>query len=429
MKVSKPRGTRDFLPQDMLKRRFVEGKLREVVTSWGYGEVKTPTFESLELFTQKSGEGILGEIYNFKDKGDRDMALRPELTAPVLRMYVNEMQVEPKPLRLFYFDNCFRYERPQKGRFREFWQFGVEHIGSKNPEADAEVIALAYSMLSAVGVKGDLHIGHLGIMRKLLEDVDTETQAKVMRFIDKKEFEALAALLGGSDGDDAAGGNDVNDNVSNAGYDGLYERIMALIGLNNDSVTGVMDGVREIVGDIEAIGEFEQVMRLLDAYDVPYTVNLGIARGLDYYTGAVFEMYAEGLGAQNQVCGGGSYRLAQLFGGQDTASCGFGIGFDRIMEVCALAPAESTKVMVVSTPEHFQYSLGVLTQLRKHVCAVSDTMNRKFGAQFSYADSIGASHAVIIGEDEVGAGKVTLRDMKSGEQEMLGIDEVIERIG
>lgn len=417
MKVEKPRGTRDFLPQDMLKRRFVEGKLREVVTSWGYGEVKTPTFENLELFTQKSGEGILGEIYNFKDKGDRDMALRPELTAPVLRMYVNEMQVEPKPLRLFYFDNCFRYERPQKGRFREFWQFGVEHIGSKNPEADAEVIALAYSMLNAVGVKGDLHIGHLGIMRKLLEDVDAETQAKVMRFIDKKDFGALETLLG-------------NDEVG--GYDGLNERIMALIGLkidDNAGTSGIMDGVRKIVGDIDAVGQFEQVMRLLDAYGVPYTVNLGIARGLDYYTGAVFEMYAEGLGAQNQVCGGGSYRLAQLFGGQDTASCGFGLGFDRIMEVCTLAPAESTKVMVISTPEHFQYSLGVLTQLRRHVCVVSDTMNRKFGAQMSYADSVGASHTVIIGDDEVGAGKVTLKDMKSGEQEMLGIDEVIERIG
>lgn len=423
MKVSKPRGTRDFLPQDMSKRRFVEGKLREVVTSWGYGEIKTPTFENLELFTQKSGEGILGEIYNFKDKGDRDMALRPELTAPVIRLYVNEMQVEPKPLRLFYFDNCFRYERPQKGRFREFWQFGVEHIGSKNSEADAEVIALAYSMLSAVGVKGDLHIGHLGIMRKLLEDVDAETQTKVMRFIDKKDFEALEALLG-------------NDDVG--GYDGLYERIMQLIGFKVDdnattttsaSSTGIMDGVRNIVGDIDAVGQFEQVMQLLDAYGVPYTVNLGIARGLDYYTGPVFEIYADGLGAQNQVCGGGSYRLAKLFGGQDTASCGFGLGFDRIMEVCTLAPAESTKVMVISTPDHFQYSLGVLTELRRHVCAVSDTMNRKFGAQFSYADSVGASHVVMIGDDEVGAGKVTLKDMKSGEQEMLGIDEVIERIG
>ena len=134
MELQRPRGTRDFLPDEMAKRRYVENKLREAATRWGYGEIKTPTFEHIELFTLKSGEGILGEIYNFKDKGDREIALRPELTAPVVRMYVEELQRSPKPLKFFYFDNCFRYERPQKGRFREFFQFGVEIIGSARPE-------------------------------------------------------------------------------------------------------------------------------------------------------------------------------------------------------------------------------------------------------------------------------------------------------
>ncbi|MCX9015145.1 MAG: ATP phosphoribosyltransferase regulatory subunit, partial [Candidatus Methanoperedens sp.] len=130
MKLQKPRGTRDFLPEEMARRKYVENNLRDVAQRWGYGEIKTPTFENIELFTLKSGEGILGEIYNFKDKGDREIALRPELTAPVVRMYVEELQKSAKPLKFYYFDNCFRYERPQKGRFREFFQFGVEIIGS-----------------------------------------------------------------------------------------------------------------------------------------------------------------------------------------------------------------------------------------------------------------------------------------------------------
>jgi len=165
MKVQRPRGTRDFLPPDMARRRFIERKMRKVAENWGYQEIQTPTFEDLELFTVKSGEAIVEEIYEFRDKSGRALALRPELTAPVIRMYVNELQREPKPLKFYYFGNCFRYERPQKARFREFWHFGVELIGSDRPEADAEVIALASAMLDEIGLSGDLHIGHLGVLR------------------------------------------------------------------------------------------------------------------------------------------------------------------------------------------------------------------------------------------------------------------------
>ena len=179
MKLQRPRGTRDFLPDEMRRRRFVEDVMRDLSNRWGYVEVKTPTFESSELFTIKSGEGILEEIYSFKDKGGRDIALRPELTAPVMRMYVNELQVSPKPIKLFYFDNCFRYERPQKGRFREFWQFGVEIIGGKFPDADCEIIALASEIVNALGVEARLHIGHLGVIRSVLKDLPSETQNAV----------------------------------------------------------------------------------------------------------------------------------------------------------------------------------------------------------------------------------------------------------
>lgn len=195
MTIQKPRGTRDFLPQEMVRRRYLENRLREVVGRWGYQEVVTPTFEHLELFTLKSGEGVVGELYNFKDKGDREMTLRPELTAPVMRMFVNEMQALPRPLKLFYFENCFRYERPQKGRFREFWQFGVELIGSEGPDADAEVISLATAMLEVAGIKGDLHVGYLGIIRHVLSSLEVEKQGKIMRLVDKKDDMGLDYYL------------------------------------------------------------------------------------------------------------------------------------------------------------------------------------------------------------------------------------------
>ena len=166
--LQKPRGTRDFLPDEMEARRAVEWRLREVSRQWGYREICTPEFEDLELFTMRSGEGIIGEMYVFEDKGGRKMALRPEITAAVIRMYINEAKVAPKPLRWCYYADCFRYERPQKGRYRQFWQFGVELIGADTAAADAEVIMLAADMLNSTGVTYELKVGHLSLMRNLV---------------------------------------------------------------------------------------------------------------------------------------------------------------------------------------------------------------------------------------------------------------------
>lgn len=408
MKISKPRGTRDFLPEDTRKRRYVEGILRQVVKNWSFNEIITPTFENLELFTLKSGEGIIGELYNFKDKGDREMTLRPELTAPVMRMYVNEMQAYQQPLKLFYFENCFRYERPQKGRFREFWQFGVELIGSKKMDADAEVIALANEMLKAVGIKGDLHVNNLGVIRNLLNVLETEHQSRIMRLVDKKDDTGLDDYL----------------EEINAPAD-LRMKLLELIHLTGqDAITRA----RELIGDIPEIQDFEELLTLLDAYGVEYTIDFGIARGLDYYTGTVFEIYAEGLGAQNQVCGGGSYQLIKLFGGGDVPSTGFGLGFDRIMEVCEIKTPDDSPVVIIAKDATRLEAVKTAIALRPHIPVYSDLMKRNFKAQFSYANYIGARHAIIIGEQEVEAGKVTLKDMNSGEQELLTVDEVIQKL-
>jgi histidyl-tRNA synthetase len=392
----------------MAKRRYVENRMREVAERWGYGEIKTPTFEHIELFTIKSGEAILGEIYNFRDKGDREIALRPELTAPVVRMYVEELQRSAKPLKFYYFDNCFRYERPQKGRFREFFQFGIEIIGSPKPEADAEVIALAVEMLNSVGVKGDLHVGHLGIVRSLLKDILPEHQSKIMRLVDKKDDKGLEDFL-----DEMKAPDDIR------------SRLFRLIGLRG---INAVPEARELVGDIGAITQFEALLSLLDVYGLEYQVDLGIARGLDYYTGMVFEIYCEGLGAQNQVCGGGSYRLAQLFGGEDTPSTGYAIGFDRVMEICEAKPKGAKRIVVACFEDTRKEAIAIANKLRKYVSTYVDVMGRRFKDQISYANTIGASHVVIVGKNELDLGKVALKDMRTGEQALVTVEEVAGRL-
>ncbi len=408
MKINRPRGTRDFLPEVTARRRHVENKMREVVKNWGYGEIITPTFEHLDLFTLRSGEGIIGELYNFTDKGDREMTLRPELTAPVMRMYVNEMQATQKPLKLFYFENCFRYERPQKGRFREFWQFGVEIIGSSRSDADAEVIALATNMLGSAGIKGDLHVGHLGIIRHILGVLETEQQSQIMRLVDKKDDTGLDDYL----------------EQINAPADLRLDLLELICLTGNDAV----EKARDVIGDIPELDTFKELLTLLDAYGINYNVDFGIARGLDYYTGMVFEIYAEGLGAQNQVCGGGSYNLIKLFGGGDIPSTGFGIGFDRIMEICDVKADEPKKVVVISTDSVRLDAIKIANEIRRVTPVHLDIMKRNFKAQMSYANHIGADCTVIVGERELEAGKVTFKDMVSGEQSLLSVEEVIQKL-
>jgi histidyl-tRNA synthetase len=406
-RIERPRGTRDFLPEEMEKRRAIEARFREIAESYGYREIATPTFEHLELFTIKSGEGIVEEIYAFKDKSGRDLALRPELTAPAMRLFVNECSVMPRPLRFYYFGNCFRYERPQKGRYREFWQFGVELIGSDRVEADAEVIALAYRMLKDLNIQFELQIGHVGILRSILRDVPEDKSSRIMRLIDKKDQEGLAAYM------DEVG---VPDDVQ--------ERVFQVSALH---------GSREVLTEAEGFTDqhnleyLQELCDILDFISVEYTINLGIARGLDYYTGIVFEIYAEGLGAQNQICGGGRYRLTHLFGGDDVPSTGFAIGFDRVSEICKMDIQRKKLVVVVSFPDTLRESLKVAEKLRaKGFRVVSDVMGRNIRKQLSHASDIGADYAIIIGRKEVDEGVVGVKNLNTGVQKSVAINELTE---
>ncbi|MCL2607246.1 MAG: histidine--tRNA ligase [Methanomassiliicoccaceae archaeon] len=405
-----PRGTRDFLPDEMERRRHYENVLRTVAGTFGFREIATPIFEEASLFVIKSGPNILDEIYAFKDKGDRDLALRPELTAPVVRMFVNGMSNEPRPLKLFYFGQCFRYERPQSGRYREFFQFGAEMIGNANAETDAEAIALAVSMIKALGLrKYKIRIGHIGILRNMLAEanVPQDGMQEILQKLDKKMYDEAGSLL------------------RSAGVcDDSVKRIFETAG-----TTGGKEVLDKITDDAAAY--MKEVMEILEAMNVTDAeIDLGVVRGLDYYTGMVFEAEAPSLGAEKQICGGGSYSLSELFGGEKVFSTGFAIGFDRILlamekegqtfrnkgvDAYVVPVSDDVRLEAVKIASMLR-SRGIVTDI--------DIMRRKMAKAMKHAASAGARYAVIIGKSELEENSVTVRNMETGDQRMIRLDEL-----
>ena len=405
-----PRGTRDFLPDEMERRRYYENILRNVARTFGFREIATPIFEEAELFVTKSGPNILNEIYAFKDKGDRDLALRPELTAPVVRMFVNGMSNEPRPLKLFYFGQCFRYERPQSGRYREFFQFGAELIGNANAETDAEAIALAVSMIKALGLKKyKIRIGHIGILRNMLAcaELPQEKLQEVLQKLDKKMY------------DDA-------------------ETILSSAGIGADTIKKIFDvtdtvGGKEVLDMVtdDAAAYMKELMEILEAMDVTDAeIDLGVVRGLDYYTGMVFEAEAPSLGAEKQICGGGSYSLSELFGGEKVFSTGFAIGFDRILLAMEkegqIFENKGVDAYVVPVSDDVRLEASkIVSMLRDHgISADIDIMRRKMAKAMKHASAVGARYTVIVGKNELEEDSVTVRDMGSGDQRTVKMDEL-----
>ena len=426
MEFTRPRGTRDFLFEEMEERKKAESTLRYIFENYGYREIKTPLFEELKLFTTKSGEEIVDQLYNFKDKSDRELTLRPEITAPVARLYLNELEkTATKPIKLYYYGSCFRYERPQKGRFRQFWQFGCELIGAKSPQGEAEVIAMCSDSIEALGITGaDVNINHLGIIRGLFKhfEVDTETQRELMVVIDKGDKDLLKESLSGD-----------NPIISN---DELNQILLKLIDLVGDK--SILEDVNELIKDYEepqeAFGQLKELVDLLESFDMDnYTLNLGVARGLDYYTGIVFEIYVEGLGAQKQVCGGGTYSLIKVFGGQEVESTGFALGFDRLMNAIEeLTEKEEAKshldVYVAPISADVRLKAYEITQTLRRAgfrCDV-DLNNKKFKKLMNYADKIKVPKMIIIGKNDLEENKVTIKDMQSGQQEQISIDDIVD---
>ena len=440
----RPRGTRDFKPDDMAKRRWLEGVFRESFRRFGYREIQTPTFEATDLFRAKSGPNVVKEIYTFRDKGDREICLRPELTAPVLRFYVNDLQTEPKPLKLYYYGPCFRYEEPQEGRYREFWQFGLELIGPEGPAADAEVVSVAWQALRDAGLrKFTLHVGHIGVLRALvgaLKATDAQ-KADVFRRIDKDaddlpdfldemgvEPRLAAAVVSVARHHRTL---DPKDEPEVGRFFAEARAAVAPVPLPDETAAGIE----------KALQGLQETVPLLAAYGVDRVeLDLGVARGLDYYTGVVFEFHATELGAQSQIGGGGAYSLAELFGGERVGSAGFGLGFDRILlaleraGVVPAPPPQAEAYLAVLGAGARAAALRLAQELRAQgVSAEVDLMGRSLSKSLQHASKLGARLAVIVGEKDLAAGNVTLRDMASGEQAQVPLAEAAraarERLG
>jgi len=415
----------------MSARRRVESVLRKTFESYGYGEIQTPTFENLELITAKSGAEITGHLYDFVDKSNRKLALRPELSAPTVRLYLNELKMRPKPRKLYYIENCFRYERTQKGRYREFWQAGVELLGSSRPEAEAEVVALTVKCLENLGLKNyGLLIGNRGIFRAIFNhyNIAEAVQNNIFNLLDKENLADLLRYL-----NTVKMHQEARDflNLLGARIDNRQNKnvVIGLLELENS----LTEKTKKIIKP--ELDNFKEFLDMLKGFGVVnYEIDFLITRGLDYYTGMVFEIFAEGLGAQNQILGGGTYSLVKVFGGGDVPSCGFGFGFDRLMialESQGMLPASAAGPRVFVVPESrkmLNRAIEIVSELRKEVSCELELMGRKLGKALSYANSEEIPYVLIVSEDAEGD-SVVLKNMRSGEQKTVGLREVIDEVG
>jgi len=421
----------------MNRRLAFENLLESKSRTHGFKRVQTPIFESLDLFTAKSGPGVVKQLYAFQDKSERDLTLRPELTAPVMRMISEEMRSSPKPLRLSYFGQCFRYEESKKGRYREFFQYGIELIGASGPLAEAEVIATALDMLDACGLEDwELVIGHVGVLRDALTSIGLSTEgegeppvASAMRLLDKGDWNGLGEFL------DSQG-------IATSAGDGLR----ALSDLDGGSETltqakTILDGMGVSSSSLDELGQLLSALEMLAPTPPSLKVNLCVARGLDYYTGMVFEVNVAELGGEGQVLGGGSYRLLHLFGLDDLdPSCGFGLGFDRVLLALEaqgerdgrseIVPGESAAPSTLVLP--FRIDVGNVLPLVKGLrdsghSTELDLRGKNIGKSLDWAAKNGFTSVVIIGPQDLENGVCSIKNLNSGEQQSvaLSLDAVL----
>ncbi len=412
--IQRPRGTRDFGPEEMEVRRHFEDMMRQESVLHGFREISTPIFEHTELFTLKSGPGVVEEIYAFQDKGGREICLRPELTASVMRFFVSDLATLPRPLKMFYFGQCFRYERPQAGRYREFFQFGAEIVGNPTPETDAEAIGLAAAILERTGLKDyRIRVGHIGILREMLANagVTGDKALPILQKLDKKIYPEAEELM-------AQAGIETKVAQDIIGTTKVTGPISVL-----DSREGpASDYIRQVCDILLAMG-FGNV-----------SVDLGVVRGLAYYTGMVFEVDAPKLGAEKQICGGGSYSLSELFGGEKVFSTGFAIGFDRTLlalqtEGVPFVKRSITAFVVPVGDSVRTKAFEIASTLRRSgISADVDLMRRGVGKSLKYAATVPSRYAVIVGEKELESNSVTLRDMSSGEQTLIKMNDLVEKL-
>ena len=414
-KIQKPRGTMDIFPRDALVWQKIEDKAIEVATRFGFGEIRTPTFEELALFKRGVGEVtdvVQKEMYVFKDKEERIFALRPEGTASVVRAIIeNGKASDVMPLRYFYLINCFRYEKPQAGRSREFFQFGTEMFGTKDASADATVIALASTLFKELEIKDvELHINSIGCPN-----------------CRPKYREALVNYFKAHE-----------DKLCDTCRERLKTNPLRVLDCKSPICSEIAKDAPNTIDYLcDECGEhFEDLKVYLGAQGIDYKIDTRIVRGLDYYTKTVFEFICNKIGAQSTICGGGRYDgLMEQLGGPSLPGIGFGMGLTRLilaMEASGATQPEEPKPLVYIAPmgkNARAKALSLVSQLRdKGVYAECDISARSLKAQMKYADKIGAHYTLILGDSELECGKAQLKDMTNSTQTEIEIDTLVSKL-
>ena len=415
------RGMRDLLDKEAEALTYVISKAHEIAVLYGFKEVITPLVEPLELLSAKAGEEIRQRMFIFKDLGDRNVALRPEFTASIARLATTSLKNEPKPLRLFSVGSVYRYDEPQRGRYREFWQSNFELLGSSRPEADAEIVVLTNNLMKKLGLQGyAFKIGHVGVIRGILsqENVDEKTQNAVLQCMDKKEYEEAFELV-------------QSDNCKS-----MLKGLMRLKGKDwRETIEKIKDYVTGYEKAIVAAENLGEILELIVENGCPVeSVEPAFARGLEYYTGMVFEVYIQELDIA--LGGGGRYdRLIELFGGEPTSAVGVAHGIDRIsiamqMQKTIVATKSVKRVLVLSVNDSLRIEALKIAQMLRNaeIIVEFEVMGRKMAKALADADKRKVDYAIIVGERELKENAVVLRNLAKREQTIVVIKELIEKI-
>lgn len=413
MKLQKPKGTQDILPADSAKWQYVENVARETFKKYNYGEIRTPMFEHYEVISRSVGDTtdiVTKEMYDFHDKGDRHITLRPEGTAPVVRSYVENKLFAPevqKPVKVYYIGSMFRYERPQAGRLREFHQLGVECFGSKNPATDVETIAMAYQLFNTLGIKEvTLHLNSLG---------NTESRLAYRQ--------ALIDYL-----------TPMRDTLSKDSQRRLDENPLRVLDSKEKEDKVAVENAPSILDylDDESQAHFDEVRAMLDSLNIPYVIDTNMVRGLDYYNYTIFEFITTIDKSELTICAGGRYdSLVEYFGGPETAGFGFGLGLERLLLVLdkqgiELPVEESLDVYIAVLGSGANGKALELVQAIRYqgFKAERDYLGRKIKAQFKSADTFKAKTVITLGESEVESGQVNVKNNATREEVTVSFEEL-----
>lgn len=406
------KGTKDVLPKDVHKNQYIEATALDIASKFGYKEIRTPVFEHTELFQRGVGDTtdvVQKEMYTFDDKGGRSISLRPEGTAGAVRSYLeNGLCNEALPQKVCYLTSCYRYEKPQAGRLREFHQFGVECFGSASPLADAEIIALAKSLFDTLGVKDlSLEINSIGC-----PTCRAEYHKALKEYFSSRK-----------------------DELCDTCKSRLDRNPMRILDCKSPICHEIAEGAPVVIDYLcdECKEHFENVQKYLKAQNIEYTINPQIVRGLDYYTKTVFEFVSNSIGAQGTVCGGGRYDgLVEELGGQHTPSLGFAMGIERLMllmeaQGCEFPEAEKPDLFIVALGEKATLkAVEIAKDMREEgFSALLDLNQRSVRAQMKYADKLGAKFNVVIGDNEVEAKTAKLKNMQTGEETEINLDTFV----